>query len=75
MIRYLVVEFVLDYWLRVDFRGTRWAVICYVTLFFGGTGGMIGVATLAGGSWGIAAVVLFLLMALVAFVQHAVTGM
>ncbi len=74
MISFLIVEFVLDYWLRVDFRQTRWAVISYVTLFFGATGGMLGVASLAGGGWGITAVALFLVMALLAFLQRAVTG-
>jgi len=75
MLLYLAVEFVLDYWLRIDFRTTRWAVISYVTLFFAGTGGMIGVASLAGRGWSITSVSLFLLMAVLAFVQRRITGM
>jgi hypothetical protein len=75
MLAFLVVEFVLDYALKADFRGTRAAVIPYVMLFFAGTGGMIGVAALAGRSWSIAAGILFLVMAVLAFVQRGVTGM
>ena len=50
-------------------------VITYVTLFFAGTGGMLGVAENAGRAWTIPAVILFLVMAVLAFVQRAVTGM
>lgn len=75
MLCYLVVEFIVDYWLQIDFRSTRWAVVSYVTLFFAGTGGMIGVAALAGRGWSIASCVLFLMMAVLAFVQRYITGM
>lgn len=75
MLAFLVVEFVLDYALRLDFRGNLRAVIPYVMLFFAGTGGMIGVAALAGRGWTIAAGVLFLASAVLAFVQRFVTGM
>jgi len=44
-------------------------------LFFAGTGGMVGVASLAGRGWTIAAAVLFLAMGILAFVQRAVTGL
>jgi hypothetical protein len=50
-------------------------VIGYVTFFFAATGGMIGVASLASAGWAIAAVILFLVMAVLAFVQRAVTGL
>jgi len=46
-------------------------VISYVTFFFAAAGGMIGVANLAGSGWAIAAVILFLIMAVLAFVQRA----
>ena len=75
MLAWLVVEFLLDWWPGIDFRQTRWIVIPYVTLFFGGTGGMIGVAAWAGRGWTISAVVLFLIMGILAFVQRAITGM
>jgi hypothetical protein len=75
MLAFLVVEFVLDFALKVDFRGNRAAVIPYVMLFFAGTGGMVGVASLAGRGWTAAAGILFLATAVLAFVQRGVTGM
>ncbi|PKO14346.1 MAG: hypothetical protein CVU39_15025 [Chloroflexi bacterium HGW-Chloroflexi-10] len=75
ILTWLGVEALLDYILKLDFRNTRWIVISYVILFFAGSGGMLGVAANAGRSWGIAAVVLFFIMAILTFVQRAVTGM
>ncbi len=75
LLAYLVVEALLDYVFRVDFRSVRWMTISYVTLFFAASGGMIGVAMLAGRAWGLAAIALFLAMAVLSFVQRAVTGM
>jgi hypothetical protein len=75
MLGWLVVEALLDYILKVDFRNVRWIVISYVVLFFAGTGGMLGVAANAGREWMIPAIILFLIMAVLTFVQRAVTGM
>ncbi len=75
MILWIVVLFLLDYVYQVDFRHTRWMVISFVVLFFAGTGGMLGVASHAGRGWIISAGVLFLIMAILAFVQRFVTGM
>jgi len=75
MLTWLVVEALLDYILKVDFRNIRWIMISYVVLFFAGTGGLLGVAANAGRGWSISAVILFLIMALLTFVQRAVTGM
>ncbi len=75
MLLYLIVEFVLDYALKIDFRNTRWAVVAYVTIFFAGTGGMIGVASEAGSFWMTLAVDLFIVMAGLAFYQRVKTGM
>ena len=75
MLAGLVVEALLDYILKVDFRNVRWILISYVVLFFAGTGGMLGVAANAGRNWSIAAIVLFLLMTVLTFVQRAITGM
>lgn len=75
MLAFLAVEFLLDYALKVDFRGNLRAVIPYVMLFFAGTGGMVGVAALAGRGWTAAAGVMFLASAVLAFVQRFVTGM
>ena len=75
MLAWLVVEALLDYILKVDFRNIGWMVISYVVLFFAGTGGMLGVAANAGRGWSISAIILFLIMAILTFVQRAVTGM
>jgi hypothetical protein len=75
MLAWLVVEFLLDWWPAIEFRQTRWIAIPYVTLFFAGAGGMIGVASLAGRGWMISAVIAFLVMGILAFVQRAITGM
>jgi len=75
MLAWLVLESLLDYILKVDFRNTRWIVISYVVLFFAGTGGLLGVASNAGRGWSISAIVLFLIMTVLTFVQRAVTGL
>lgn len=75
ILAWLVVEALLDYILRIDFRNVRWMVISYVVLFFAGTGGLPGVAANAGREWSIPAIILFLIMAVLTFVQRAVTGM
>jgi hypothetical protein len=72
---FLLVEFAIDYVWKLDFRQVRWMVITFVTFFFAATGGMIGVASQAGSGWTVAAVILFLIMAVLAFVQRAITGM
>lgn len=75
MLAWLIVEALLDYILKIDFRNVRWMVISYVVLFFAGAGGMLGVAANAGRGWSIPAIILFLIMAVLTFVQRAVTGM
>lgn len=72
---FLLVELLLDYIYLVNFRQVRWMVISYVVLFFAATGGLLGVAGYAGRGWTVAAVILFLVMAILAFVQRALTGM
>jgi hypothetical protein len=74
MLAWLVTEALLDYIFKVDFRNVTWMVISYVVLFFAGTGGMLGVAANAGRRWSIPAIILFLIMAILAFVQRSVTG-
>ncbi len=75
MLAYLLVELLLDYVFKIEFRQVRWMVISYVTLFFAGTGGMIGIAGNAGGRWTILSVILFLIMTVLAFLQRAKTGL
>ena len=72
---WLAVELLLDYILKIDFRQVRWMVITYVVLFFAGAGGLVGIASNAGKPWSIIAIVLFLIMTVLTFVQRAVTGM
>jgi hypothetical protein len=74
MLVFLIVLFLVDYVLKYDFRQTQWMVISYVVLAFAGMGGMIGVAAQAGRGWTISAIILFLIVAVLAFVQRAVTG-
>jgi hypothetical protein len=74
MIAWLIVEALLDYILRIDFRHVRWIVISYVVLFFAGTGGLLGIASNAGRTWTLIAIALFLIMAVLTFVQRAITG-
>ena len=75
MIFFLILEFVVDYWLRLDFRNTRWMVITYVTMFFAATGGLLGIiARMPDRVWIMVGGVMFLVMAVLAFVSRAVTG-
>ncbi len=75
MLVWLMVEGFLDYVLKIDFRNTGWMVISYAALFFAGAGGLLGVAAPAGRTWYIASIILFLIMAVLTFVQRSVTGL
>jgi len=75
MTGFIILELMLDYIFKVDFRNIRWASIAYVMFFFAGTGGMIGVASLAGRPWMIASIALFFTMTALAFFQHVKTGL
>jgi hypothetical protein len=75
MLAFLVVMLLLDYLLKIDFRHNLRAVIAYVVLFFAGTGGLLGLAINAGRPWSLVAIALFWVMAALAFIQRAVTGM
>lgn len=71
---YLITLFLVDYIFHYDFRQTQWMVISYVMFAFAGMGGMIGIASHAGRGWTISAIILFLISAILAFVQRAITG-
>jgi hypothetical protein len=75
MILFALFELIVDDILRVDFRNVQWAVIPYVMFFFAATGGMIGLASQAGKPWSIVTSVIFLIMAVLAFVQRGITGL
>ena len=74
MLLWIVILFLVDYVLKIDFRQTQWMVITYVVLYFAGMGGMIGVAAKAGQAWTISAVILFFIAGALAFIQRAITG-
>jgi len=74
-IAFLVGELLVDGVLRLEFRSVRWATITYVVVFFAATGGMIGIASQAGRWWAAVTVISFLVMAVLAFVQRAKTGL
>jgi hypothetical protein len=75
MILFLFFELIVDDILQVDFRSVNWAVIPYVMFFFAATGGMIGVAMQAGKRWTGLTCAIFLIMAVLAFVQRGITGL
>ena len=72
---FILIELSLDYLFDITFRSITWMTILYVMFFFAGTGGLIGIAYLAGKTWGRIALVLFLIMTFLAFWQRAKTGM
>jgi hypothetical protein len=75
MFLFALVELIIDHILELDFRSTQWAVILYVMFFFGATGGMIGLAAQAGRRWVTVTSLVFLVMAALAFIQRAMTGL
>ena len=75
MIGFIIIELLLDYIFKIDFRLTKWMTITYATFFFASTGGMIGIASQAGKLWSIISVVLFFIMFGLAFFQRAKTGL
>jgi hypothetical protein len=74
MVLFALFELVVDQILIIDIRSTQWTVIPYVMFFFAATGGMIGIASQAGKTWSIATTIVFLIMAVLAFVQRGITG-
>lgn len=70
MLAWLVLELILRYILKIDFVQLGWAVIGYVILFFAGSLGMMSISFRAGKKWGIAAFILFIIMAILVFLQQ-----
>jgi len=75
MASFLVFELVVDQILKLDLRSSPAITIPYVMFFFAATGGMLGVASLAGRKWMITGIVLYFTMGTLAFVQRAMTGL
>lgn len=74
MLASVLILALLDYVFAVNWRDTQWIVVSFVTLYFAGLGGMIGVAARAGQKWTVTAVALFFVTAILAFAQRAITG-
>ena len=74
MVLFVLFELIADQILAVDLRSDQSVVIPYVMFFFAATGGMIGVASQAGKVWTVTTVIIFFVMAILAFVQRAITG-
>ena len=74
MLLFLLFELIVDHILEFDFRRNLHTVIPYVMFFFAATGGLIGVAAQAGKQWMYVAIALFFVMAAMAFIQRAKTG-
>jgi hypothetical protein len=72
---FALFELVVDQILMIDVRSAQWTVILYVMFFFSATDGMIGVAAQAGKSWSISTSMVFIVMAILAFVQRRITGL
>ena len=75
MVLFTLFELVVDQILAIDIRSSQWTVIPYVMFFFAATGGMIGVAMQAGKPWTMLTCIMFLIMAVLAFVQRGITGL
>lgn len=75
MIVFIIIELLLDYIFKIDFRNIKWMAITYAIFFFTATGGMIGIASQAGKIWTITTIILFWVMTILCFVQRAKTGM
>ena len=75
MILFVTFELIIDHILELNFRNSQWASILYVMFFFGATGGMIGIASIAGRRWIITTSFVFLVMFVLAFVQRSITGL
>ena len=51
LVLYLVIEFVFDYWLKIDFRST-WLMWPYILVFYAGLMAMIGYSFLVNRTYG-----------------------
>lgn len=75
IIAWLIIELILDYLLKINFRQIRWMAISYVILFFTASGAMMGIASLAGKKLTLLAIILFWIMSILAFLQRYLTGL
>ena len=73
MVLFLVVEFVLDYWLKFNFRHTAWLgpyfLVYYLALF-----ALIGYAFLTGKSYGFITLMTYFINVAATFFSYARVG-
>jgi len=74
MISFILLEFLLDYFFKIDFRHNQNIVIPYLVLFYASLGGMIGIASHAGKQWTTITVVTFLSMTALSLIMHFKTA-
>lgn len=74
ILAFLLLELLLDYLLKINFRQNTVIVIAYITLFYAGTGGLVGVASRAGKGWIWPSAISFLLMTALSLYQRQITG-
>jgi len=73
MVAYLVVEFVLDYWLKFSFRQTAW-LGPYLLLYYLALFAMIGYAFLVGKPYGFITLISYFLNLAATFYSYARVG-
>jgi hypothetical protein len=73
MVAFLTVEFVLDYWLRFDFRHTAW-LGPYLLLYYLALFAMIGYAFLAGKPYGFLTLITYFINLAATFYSYTRVG-
>ena len=73
MVAFLIIEFVLDYWLKFNFRQTAW-LGPYLLLYYLALFAMIGYAFLAGKSYGFITLVTYFINLAATFFSYARVG-
>ena len=74
VIIFIIVELLLDYILKINFRNSSGLVIPYLILFYASFGGMIGVASRSGKGWTIITIISFLIMTASSLIMHFKTS-
>ena len=73
MVLFLAVEFILDYWLKFDYRHTAW-LVPYLLLYYLALFAMIGYAFLAGKPYGYITLITYFINLAATFFSYARVG-
>lgn len=73
MVVYLVIEFVLDYWLKFNFRQTAW-LGPYLLVYYAALFAMIGYAFLAGKTYGFITLITYFINLAATFYSYRQVG-